>query len=248
MNTGRIYLDANRALYLQLKDILVGQIESGELKPGETIPGERVLAELYDISRVTVRKCIGAMVEDGYLIRHQGKETQVAERKVSRRLGLLMGVVEELLVTEEARSVREVYKGYRPASPRVQEALNLKDGETVFRFDRLVYADGPLVYNRSYVPAEIGRILENLDFNTAKVFLHMERCGYRLSFGEQKMTAGLCKPREAEFLEYEVGGAVLVGKRTTYLESGMPVLYERSVFRGDKYQYSIKLFRKLQEQ
>ncbi len=76
----------------------------------------------------------------------------------------------------------------------------------------------------------------------------MERCGCRLSFGEQKMTAGLCQPQEAELLEYEAGSAVLVEKRTTYLESGMPVLYKRSVFRGDKYQYSIKLYRRLQEQ
>ncbi len=56
---------------------------------GETIPGERVLAELYDISRVTLRKCIGDMVEDGYLIRHQGKETQMGRWSITVPMCLL---------------------------------------------------------------------------------------------------------------------------------------------------------------
>lgn len=244
---GRAFLNTDRALYLQLKDILVEQIESGELKPGEAIPGERTLAEMYDISRVTVRKCISNMAEEGYLIRSQGKETRVAHRKLNHRLGLLTGIAEEILETEEAVTIQEIHTGYRPATAQIRDALNLNEGDEVFEFDRLVIADGPLVYNRSFVPTEIGRILEGLNFNTARVFLHLERCGFHLSFAEQKMTAGLCREREAEILGCEEGSAVLVVKRTTYLETGQPILYERSVYRGDKYQYSIKLYRKLQE-
>jgi GntR family transcriptional regulator len=45
-------------------------------------------------------------------------------------------------------------------------------------------------------------------------------------------------------LNYKVGSPALVMKRTTFLENGYPILYEKSIYRGDEYQYSIKLLRK----
>lgn len=242
----KVYPNSNRPLYLQLKDILIGKIDSGELEPGETIPGERVLAEIYDISRVTVRKCIGNMVEEGYLIRSHGKETRVADRKINHRLGRLIGVVEELAETQDGVKVKELHKGYEIPALNVLEALNLEEGSRIFEFTRTAYTDkSPLVINYSYVPEEVGKLLEDINFDTAQVFSHLERCGYELSYAEQQISAGLCRTDEAEPLAYERGKAVLVIKRTTYLKDGSPILYERSVYRGDAYQYSIKLYRKL---
>ena len=243
----KIYPNSNRPLYLQLKDILIEKIESGELEPGDSIPGERMLAEMYDISRVTVRKCIGNMVEEGYLIKSQGRETRVADRKINHRLGRLIGVAEELAEGKRKIRTKSVYKGYEIPSYNVQRALNLEDDEKIFRFDRVIYSgDSPLVLNYSYVPEEIGKNLENLDLDNAQIFQHLERCGYCLSYAEQEISAGVCRKEETEFLEYERGNAVLVIKRTTYLEDGTPIIFERSIYRGDAYQYSIQLYRKLQ--
>lgn len=241
-----IYPNSNRPLYLQLRDILVEQIEIGELEAGESIPGERILAEQYGVSRVTVRKSIGSMVEDGYLIRAHGKETTVANRKMNHHLGLLIGVAEELASVQAEVTGKSVFSGYQQMNSNVNSRLHLPEDSEVFGFHRVLYVEEqPYVINYSYVPAHIGKILENLDFNTAKVFSLLEQCGYKLSYGEQTITAGLCRKEEAEHLDYKVGNAVLVMKRTTYLESGEPILYEKSIFRGDVYQYSVRLNRKL---
>lgn len=240
-----IYHGIMKPLYLQIRDILVEQIETEQLLPGDVLPGERVLAEMYDVSRVTIRKSIGIMVEEGYLIRTRGKGTTVASRKVNHRLGALMGVAEELSEFNNTVEIQVLNKGYGQASPDVRKYLNLPKNSEMYEFSRLILKDNkPLILNRSYVSYDIGRLVENLDLKSDKVFKHLENCGYKVSYAEQVITAGVCTEEEAELLKYKVGSPALIMKRTTFLESGYPILYEKSIYRGDAYQYSIKLLRK----
>lgn len=240
-----IYHGITKLLYLQVRDILVEQIESGKLAPGDALPGERTLAEMYDVSRVTIRKCIGNMVEEGYLIRSRGKETVVANRKVSHRLGTLIGVAEELSETNSDVKTKVLNKGYEKITTEIRKYLKAEDNIEVYAFSRLILRDNmPLVINYSYVLPDIGKMVETLDLRSDKVFQYLERCGYNVSYAEQVITAGICNKKEAELLDYKVGKPVFVMKRTTFLESGYPILYEKSTYRGDEYQYSIKLLRK----
>jgi GntR family transcriptional regulator len=209
------------------------------------LPGERTLAEMFDVSRVTIRKCIGNMVEEGYLVRSRGKETVVASRKVSHRLGTLLGVVEELSETNNVINVKVLYKGYEKITTEIRKHLKTEDNSQMYAFSRLILSDNkPLVVNYSYVLHDIGKLIEPLDLESDKVFQYLEHCGYNVSYAEQVISAGICNKKEAELLDYKVGQPVIVIKRTTYLENGYPILYEKSTYRGDEYQYSIKLLRR----
>lgn len=244
-----IYHNITKPIYLQLHDIIVDMIESGKLAPGDALPGERNLAEMYDVSRVTVRKCIGNLVEEGYITRSHGKETKVAQRKVDHHLGRLVGSVEEFLVSEGIVAIIDVIqKGFEKGHSSVRKHLQLseKDRSPVYAFSRRINKDGlPLAINYSFVPYDIGKIVDSLDLKHAKVFNYLETVGYNLNYGEQKIMASICSKEEASYLNYEVGRPVLVIRRTSYLENGYPLLYEKTVYRGDNYQYSIRLQRKL---
>jgi GntR family transcriptional regulator len=246
---GVLYPNITKPLYLQLREILVDLIESGELAPGEVLPGERTLAEMYDISRVTVRRCIGNLVEEGYVVRIQGKETAVAKRKINHHLGILSGIVEELFSTEGITvTVKVIHKGSETASTNVRKRLKLNDANKaqVYSFTRVLQKNGqPLAINYSFVPYDIGKIVDSLDLTKDKVFSYLENCGFKISYGEQEITSALCTKDEAGYLGYRVGQPVLVIRRTTFLENGYPILYEKTVYRGDDYQYSIQLQRKL---
>ena len=63
--------------YEQLYRHLVASILDGTLKPETQIPPERDLAELAQVSRVTVRKAVGQLVEDGQLEQRRGAGTFV---------------------------------------------------------------------------------------------------------------------------------------------------------------------------
>lgn len=246
---GRLFPNIQKPMYIQLRDIIVDLIESDELTPGDVLPGERTLAEMYDVSRVTIRKCIGILVDEGYIIRQQGKQNVVAKKRINHHLGLLVGIVEELFNTKGiVVTVEVLQKKYEIASPAVRKHLKLVDSDkpNAYVFSRLLYKNGqPIALNHSYVPYDIGRIVDSLDLNKDKVFLYLENCGYNLSYGEQEITASLCREEEAGYLNYKVGQPVIVIKRTSFLESGYPILYEKSIFRADAYQYTIRLQRKI---
>ncbi|HAF62608.1 MAG TPA: hypothetical protein DCK95_09830, partial [Anaerolineaceae bacterium] len=54
--------DTNNPLYLQLREIIRGKIESGEFIPGASIPSENEFAQKYGLNRLTVRSAIRALV------------------------------------------------------------------------------------------------------------------------------------------------------------------------------------------
>lgn len=67
-------------LYAQLRDLLKGQIADGAFVPGERIPSEDKLNGLYGVSRITVRRALQELVDEGYLVKCPGKGTYVSER------------------------------------------------------------------------------------------------------------------------------------------------------------------------
>ena len=73
-------------LYSQLKDRIISAINNDELKYGEKIPTEIEIMEQYNVSRTTVRRAIEELVEEGYLIKKQGKGTFVIKNKIERKL------------------------------------------------------------------------------------------------------------------------------------------------------------------
>jgi GntR family transcriptional regulator len=141
-----------------------------------------------------------------------------------------------------------LHRLYHAGSASVRRHLRLPDGQEppIYDFARAILTHGePLAVNYSFVPADIGRVIEHLDLTTAKVFPHLESNGYNLGYGEQEITSSLCTAEFSSTLDYPVGQPVLVFRRTTYLESGYPIMYEKTVYRGDRYQYSIRLQRRL---
>lgn len=73
-------------LYQQVIDIIKNEINSGAYKAGARIPNEFELAESYKVGRVTVRRAIEELVQQGYLTKRQGKGTFVNAPKLKRKI------------------------------------------------------------------------------------------------------------------------------------------------------------------
>src|SRR3546814_11801005 len=61
--------ESNAPLYLQLARNLREHIQSGGVEPGEPLPSERELSERMGMSRVTIRKGIQKLIEEGLIFR-----------------------------------------------------------------------------------------------------------------------------------------------------------------------------------
>ena len=91
-------------LYQKMAASLRAAIRSGTLQTGSGVPPERELALLLGVSRVTVRRAIEELVQDGLLQARQGSGTSVSGR-VEQALSALGSFSEDM-----------VRRGYVPGS------------------------------------------------------------------------------------------------------------------------------------
>lgn len=77
--------DTEKPKYQKLKEYIVETIKTNGLKPGDKIFSENELAEMFEVSRHTVRQSIGDLVNEGWLYREQGKGTFVDRRPDKKR-------------------------------------------------------------------------------------------------------------------------------------------------------------------
>ncbi len=69
--------DSATPLYLQLEEILRQEILSGSRREGDKLSTENELVEQYKVSRITVRRAVEELCEEGLVVRHPGKGTFV---------------------------------------------------------------------------------------------------------------------------------------------------------------------------
>ncbi len=99
--------------YMRLRRAIRNVIENGEVQVGHALPSERDLARALTLSRVTVRKAIGGLVEDGLLTQRHGAGTFVSERIV-KPLSRMTSFTEDL----RARGLNPARSSSNAASAR----------------------------------------------------------------------------------------------------------------------------------
>ena len=73
-----LHADSPTPLYVQLSRQLRSQIEQGSLRLGGQLPSERELAAEYGISRLTARKALALLRDDGIISARRGRGSFVA--------------------------------------------------------------------------------------------------------------------------------------------------------------------------
>ena len=175
--------DSSTPLYQQVANHLKTTIENGIYRVGQKIPPEPELSQLYSVSRITVRKAIELLVEDGLLSKRQGKGTFVNEAEEGPSSFQNDDIVQSFSVTCEAN-------GVVPGAVLVtRELAPLPDGGAAFfggacdgravRVKRVRTADGrPLMVEDNYFDPERYQFLLESDLDGCSIFrLIEEHCG-----------------------------------------------------------------------
>src|SRR6201985_115983 len=140
-SVGRLDESSSLPLYQQLQRALRQAMETRLLSPDDALPPERDRATEFAVSRITVRKAIDGLVNEGLLVRRQGAGTFVAAR-VEKNFSKLTSFTEDMAT--RGRSVHSVWlnRSRGTVSPDESMAMGLSPGAQVYRFNRIRYADG----------------------------------------------------------------------------------------------------------
>src|SRR6187402_642047 len=75
------------SLYEQLYSYVAQEIRNGTLKPNDRVPSEKELAEQFNVSRITSKKALERLYQDGLIVRIRGKGSFVAETPLPQDAG-----------------------------------------------------------------------------------------------------------------------------------------------------------------
>tara|TARA_R110002072_G_scaffold41779_4_gene116852 strand:+ start:5687 stop:6454 length:768 start_codon:yes stop_codon:yes gene_type:complete len=227
--------------YVQLRQRLTDGIDQDIIKPGASLPPERVIAAITDLSRVTVRKAIKSLAEDGIIVQKQGFGSFVASDtpQIEQSLSRLTSFTEDMTRRGMASTSFWLERGVFMPSPDEVLALALSPDAAVSRVARLRTADGkPMAIERASLPTTI---LPNPLEVTTSLYEVLEASGLRPVRALQKISAINLGAADAGLLEIDAGEAGLRIERTSYLADGRIVEFTKSVYRGDAYNFVAEL-------
>lgn len=238
---GNWTLSGNGPLYIQLRQRLEEEIRTGALKPGAPLPSEREIADICNVSRVTVRKAVQALVRDGFVVQRHGSGTTVARQveRVEQSLSRLTSFSEDM--ARRSMTSRSVWieRGVFAASPREMMVLGLGPDAQVARIARLRMAnDVPLAIERAalstrYLP-DPGKIRHSLYETLAEL-------GGKPVRAVQRICAINLGAEDAALLDVSEGSAGLSIERISYSAQGAVIEFTCSIYRGDAYDFVAEL-------
>ncbi|EUJ59002.1 GntR family transcriptional regulator [Listeria fleischmannii] len=229
-------------IYIQIQTEIKQKIEAGVWQVGTAIPAERQLAEMFHVSRMTVRQAIQGLVDDNILQRRVGAGTFIAEKKLTERLEAVTSFTNLMLQEGKKPSTRIVSYGIRPASTQEQEALGIPEKSNVMKVERIRYGDMvPILYEVAAIPEYIASLLTKEDIMNSLYEAVETKIGKQIGEAEQTMEASLVSEKVAPFLDVKLGSPVMKLRQITYLEDGRPFEFTRSQYVGSRFQFVAKV-------
>jgi GntR family transcriptional regulator len=237
----RWYRDGHGPRYTQLYRHLAAVISAGVLETAAQLPPERDLAEMAEVSRVTVRKAVAQLVAEGLLEQRRGAGTFVRPHppKLEHSLSALLSFTEYMRQRGKTSSSQILRRGLFLPTPDEQMALGLAGADRVARVERLRSADGmAMALEWSSLPQDILPDPERVETSLYDV---LRAQGNAPTRAVQRITAVNLAPPDAQLLHLPDGAAVLRIDRTAYLPSGRPIEFTRGLYRSDIYDFVAEL-------
>jgi GntR family transcriptional regulator len=229
---------ASQPLYLQLQRGIRDAIEKRLLAPEDALPPERQIAAELSVSRITVRKALDALVEEGLLVRRQGSGNFVASR-IEKNFSKLTSFSEDMRARGRTPHSEWLRRALGEVTPEEALTLRLSPGAPVYRFHRLRYADqAPMCLEYATIA---GDCLPSLEAVGDSLYEALEHHGNRPVRALQRLRALLLNAEQAKLLHARAGDAGLLVERVGFLKDGRAVEYCQSFFRGDTYDFVAEL-------
>jgi GntR family transcriptional regulator len=239
--------------YHQVYLVLREQLREGRFDDG--LPGEMALMAQFGVARVTVRRALSQLAQEGLIQREPGRGTRpvvvsgqeaqlqsavVGAGQQARLTGLL-----ENLVTMGLRTKVKVLSVERMRAPvDVAAALQLQVGEVVQKAERVRSTpEGPLSHITTWVPESISAGFGKRELAQKPILVLLEESGVKVGRAEQIISARLADVFMAQHLDVAVGSALLAVRRLIYDEDDRPVQWLHGLYRPDRYEYQMQLSR-----
>jgi GntR family transcriptional regulator len=203
------------ARFRQIADDLRERVALGEFGDQGALDSESALCARYTVSRVTVRRALETLREQGLVESRQGSGWFVTGGSFHQRLALGTFRHAGSAVAESGGVMtRQVIEfGYRQPSPALAWALGVATDDALHSRSVRTVDGVPLDLVAEWVPASIGGQVSRADATDPGIWASLQRDGHQVASVRQSITAGIANADDAALLGVEVGAPLLLVRR-----------------------------------
>ena len=144
------------AKYSVIKKHICQQIESGQWPQHYKVPSENELTQQFDVSRMTARRALQELTEQGILVRAQGSGTFVSTFKSQSSLLEIRNISDEISERGHKHHAQQISLETMVVNEEVAILLNLKNHKNAFYSQVLHFEnDQPIQLEQRYVNAAL---------------------------------------------------------------------------------------------
>ncbi|MCP4314945.1 MAG: GntR family transcriptional regulator [Hyphomicrobiales bacterium] len=222
---------------------LLSRLVSGRYPIGGRLPTEDELARTFDISRVTIRRSLDMLVNEGFLERRQGSGYTVLSLSPPSSM-CLSSFTDAMLRAGREPSSKLIRISTQEAEGHGEELIEELRHERLTCIERLrLVDDEPQMLVRTWVPARLMPSAAPEDFpNTGHeqsiLRIFKQRFGLEWNAACEDISPAGAPKDVAKYLLIEPGTPLLVQACTAFDEDGGVVFYEQ-VFRVGKVSFNL---------
>jgi GntR family histidine utilization transcriptional repressor len=223
------------APYARIKRHVLASIESREWPVASRVPSENQLAAQFGVSRMTARRALLELMQEGWLVRSQGLGTFVADRKPVLSMLEVRNIAEEIAERGHSYANRVLKMEQAAATEAIGMQLGIAPGTRVFH-SIIVHIDNgvPVQLEDRFVnPALAPKYLEQ-DFSRQTPNAYLSALA-PVEAVEHAIEAVSPTAQVARWLQIDAREACLQINRRTW-SKGRVATYARLVHPGSRYR------------
>lgn len=226
-------------VYVQIAENLLDQIESGELSPGDRLPPERELSKKLGVSRLTLRRALQKLEQQGLLTRRQGAGTFVSAPKIEQQAEVIISFTKNMQRRGYIPGAEIVEFKKENAKKSVADSLGLSSSDWVYSIYRLrLINQAPVLLERLTIPAHRFPDFDCHDLSTRSLYEVMEtEYGITVLRARQSLEPVIAMNYEAELLDVLPGAPLMLQRRLSFDQNNQPIEYGKDLYRGDRFRF-----------
>ncbi|WP_448567271.1 histidine utilization repressor [Thalassotalea ganghwensis] len=204
-----------------IKQYIVDNIESGQWLENTKVPSENELAELFSVSRMTARRALQELTEQGILVRAQGAGTFVASLKSQSSLLEIRNIADEIKERGHLHHAIQIQLEKTAVDEKLAILLGIKPNQDVYYSELLHFENNePIQLEQRYVNSKLvpDYLKQNFAQITPHEYLSQEA---PLTEATHEVEAILASNEICQLLEIETKQPCLQVKRRTWSSQGI---------------------------
>ena len=216
-------------------------ILSEKYKPNEQLPFEKELCEKYNVSKMTVKKALDLLVNDGLIIKRRGSGTfvkDITEKEIQR-------IIEKkqfsgLTTTSIGHKVTSKVLEFKiiNATKEIADILKIEEDEFIYFVHRVRYVDDKaVVIEKTYIPLNLIPGMKLADVKKSIYGYIKDKLGLNIQSAHSTVRAMKSDELDRKYLNLEKDEPILEVERVEYLDNGKIFEYSFSRHRYDKFEF-----------